>query len=179
MSVLESPHSRCDFSNTVRHSLFLVRSFKNAVCVFPIEILWHAFCVWILLWQSKCCCWGIQRRFPDRRIPSRDVFSLIRQTVCETGCLPRVAVQSEREVVPMINRRETFLRWFREVLVTEWYVWISIGHSETACWGLASFRRVAATTPSSRQFVIRSTPISNAGGQCETKQCLSWSRKSL
>jgi len=44
-----------------------------------------------------------QRRFPDRRIPSRGVFSRIHQTMCETGCLPSVAVQSEREVVRTIN----------------------------------------------------------------------------
>jgi len=44
-----------------------------------------------------------QRHFPDRRIPSRGVFSHIHQTVRETGCLPCVAVQSEMEVVPLIN----------------------------------------------------------------------------
>jgi len=44
-----------------------------------------------------------QRHFPDRRIPSRGVFTRIHQTMCETGCLPSVAVQSEREVVRMIN----------------------------------------------------------------------------
>jgi len=50
-----------------------------------------------------------QRRFPDRRIPSRGVFSRIHQTMRETGCLPSVAVQSEREVVPLINTRESIL----------------------------------------------------------------------
>jgi len=44
-----------------------------------------------------------QRHFPDRRIPSRGVFSRIHQTMHETGCLPSVAVQSEREAVPLIN----------------------------------------------------------------------------
>jgi len=44
-----------------------------------------------------------QRRFPDQRIPSRGVFSHIHQTMPETGCLPSVAMQSEREVVPLIN----------------------------------------------------------------------------
>jgi len=39
------------------------------------------------------------RRFPDRRIPSSGVFSRIHQTMRETGCLPSVVVQSEREVV--------------------------------------------------------------------------------
>jgi len=44
-----------------------------------------------------------QRRFPDRRIPSRGVFSRIYQTLRETGCLPSFAVHSEREVLPLIN----------------------------------------------------------------------------
>jgi len=47
-----------------------------------------------------------QRCFPDRRIPSRGVFSRIHQITREAGCLPSVAVQSEREVVPLINTRE-------------------------------------------------------------------------
>ena len=50
-----------------------------------------------------------QRRFPDRRIPSRDVFSRITQTVRDTGCLPSVAVQSEREVLPLLSTRENIL----------------------------------------------------------------------
>jgi len=49
------------------------------------------------------------RRFPDRRIPSRGVFSPIHQTMRETGCLPSVAVQTEREVVPLIDTRENIL----------------------------------------------------------------------
>ena len=47
-----------------------------------------------------------QRNFPDRRIPSRGVFTLIHQTLREIGCLPSVAVHSEREVVRSINTRE-------------------------------------------------------------------------
>ena len=47
-----------------------------------------------------------RRRFPDRTIPSSGVFSRIHHTMRETGCLPSVAAQSEREVVPMINTRE-------------------------------------------------------------------------
>ena len=50
-----------------------------------------------------------QRRFPYQRIPSRGVFSRIHQTMCETGCLPSDPVQSEREVVPLINTRENVL----------------------------------------------------------------------
>jgi len=50
-----------------------------------------------------------QRRFPDRKIPSRGVFTRIRQTMRDTGCLPSVAVQSEREVLRTINTRENNL----------------------------------------------------------------------
>ena len=49
------------------------------------------------------------RRFPNWKIPSRGVFSRIHQTICEAGCFPSVAVQSEREVVPMINTWENIL----------------------------------------------------------------------
>ena len=49
------------------------------------------------------------RRFPDQRIPSRGVFSRIHQTMRETGCLPSVAGQSEREVVTLINTGENIL----------------------------------------------------------------------
>ena len=47
-----------------------------------------------------------QRRFPDQRIPSRCVFTRINQTLRDTGCLPSVPVQYEREVVRTINTRE-------------------------------------------------------------------------
>ena len=50
-----------------------------------------------------------QRRFHDRRIPSRGVFTRINQTLRDTGCLPSVAVRSEREVVRRINTRENIL----------------------------------------------------------------------
>jgi len=51
-----------------------------------------------------------QRRFPDRRIPSRGVFiTRINQTLRDTGCLSSVAVRSEREVVRTINTRENIL----------------------------------------------------------------------
>ena len=50
-----------------------------------------------------------QTRFPDRRIPSRGVFTRIHQTMRQTGCLPSVAVQSEMEVVQTINTRENIL----------------------------------------------------------------------
>jgi hypothetical protein len=50
-----------------------------------------------------------QRRFSDRIIPSKGVFSCVPQTMRETGCLPSVSVQSEREVVPDVNTRENIL----------------------------------------------------------------------
>ena len=51
-----------------------------------------------------------QRRFPDRRIPSRSVFTRIHQTLRVTGSLPSVSLQSEREVVWTINTRENILQ---------------------------------------------------------------------
>jgi len=51
-----------------------------------------------------------QRRFPDRRIPSRSVFTRIHQTLRETDSLPSVPLLSEREVVRTINTRENILQ---------------------------------------------------------------------
>jgi hypothetical protein len=51
------------------------------------------------------------------------------------------------------------------------------GRRETASGRPARFRFLPATTLSSTKVVIRSVPISDAGGQCETKQRLSWTRK--
>ena len=48
---------------------------------------------------------------------------------------------------------------------------------ETACWLPAHVRLLLATTRSSTEVVIRSIPISDADGQCKTKQPLSWTRK--
>ena len=50
-----------------------------------------------------------QRRFPDRRIPFRSVFTRIHQTLRDNGSLPSVSLQSEREVVRTINTRENIL----------------------------------------------------------------------
>jgi len=47
--------------------------------------------------------------FSDRRIPSRGAFSRIHQTMRETGCLPSVAVQSAKGVVPLIDTRQNIL----------------------------------------------------------------------
>ena len=51
-----------------------------------------------------------QRRFPDRRIPSRSVFTRIHHTLGDAGSLPSVSLQSEREVVRTINTRENILQ---------------------------------------------------------------------
>jgi hypothetical protein len=48
---------------------------------------------------------------------------------------------------------------------------------ETACGLPASVRLLPATTRSSTKVVIRRIPISDAGGQCETKHRLSCTRK--
>jgi len=50
-----------------------------------------------------------QRCFPDRWVPSRSVFTCIHQKMRETGCLPCVAVQYQRQVVRTINTRENIL----------------------------------------------------------------------
>jgi len=48
---------------------------------------------------------------------------------------------------------------------------------ETACGLPALFRNFPASTRSPTKVVITNVPISDAGGQCETKQRLSWTRK--
>ena len=48
---------------------------------------------------------------------------------------------------------------------------------ETPCWLSARVRLLLATTRSYTKVVIRRIPISDAGGQCETKLRLSWTRK--
>jgi len=56
-----------------------------------------------------------QRRFPDRRIPSRSVFTLIHQTLQDNGCLPGVSLQSETEVVRTFNTRESILQMVQRI----------------------------------------------------------------
>ena len=51
------------------------------------------------------------------------------------------------------------------------------GRRETACGLPARVRLLPATTRSSTKVVVRRIPISDAGGQCETKRRLSWTRK--
>jgi hypothetical protein len=52
-----------------------------------------------------------ERRFPDRRIRSRSVFTHIHQTLRDTGSLPSASVQSEREVVH--GQRIEFCHWIK------------------------------------------------------------------
>jgi len=50
-----------------------------------------------------------QRLFPYQGIPSRSLLTRIHQSLRNTGSLPSVAVQSEREVVRKIDTRENIL----------------------------------------------------------------------
>ena len=64
-----------------------------------------------------------QRRFPNRRISSRCVFTRINQTLRDTGRLPSVAVRSEKEVVRTINTRENILEMVQKVHVCPFVEW--------------------------------------------------------
>ena len=50
-----------------------------------------------------------RRRYPERRIPSKRVFTRVEQSLRNNGCLPSFALHSEREVVRKINVRENIL----------------------------------------------------------------------
>ena len=52
---------------------------------------------------------NIEKSYPERGIPSRGLFTRVQQTLRDNGCLPSVAVQSEREMVRRINTRENVL----------------------------------------------------------------------
>ena len=58
-----------------------------------------------------------RRRYPERRIPSKRVFTRVEQSLRDNGCLPSFALHSEREIV------RTFLTWCREVHVCPLVVW--------------------------------------------------------
>ena len=45
-------------------------------------------------------------RYPERRIPTRGVFTRVQQRFRNYSCLPSVAVRSERENVRPINAGE-------------------------------------------------------------------------
>ena len=50
-----------------------------------------------------------RRRYPERRIPSKRVFTRVEQSLRDNGCLPSFVLHSEREVVRTINARENIL----------------------------------------------------------------------
>jgi len=59
-----------------------------------------------------------RRQFPNWWIPSKYIFPHVHQTVRETGCLPSVSVQFEREVVPDINIQGNILEVDSETWTT-------------------------------------------------------------
>ena len=50
-----------------------------------------------------------RRRNPERRIPSKRVFTRVEQSLRDNGCLPSFALHSEREIVRTIKARENIL----------------------------------------------------------------------
>ena len=56
--------------------------------------------------NSRAAVEEYRRLFPDRRIPSRRVFTRIHQTLRDNSCFPSVSVRSERQVVGTIDTRE-------------------------------------------------------------------------
>jgi hypothetical protein len=61
-----------------------------------------------------------RRRYPERRIPSRGVSTRVHQTLRDNGCLPSVALQSEREMVRTMNTRENILEMVQRSPLVEW-----------------------------------------------------------
>jgi len=55
-----------------------------------------------------------RRRYPERRIPSKHVFTRVEQALRDDGCLPSFALHSEREIVRTINTRENILDMVQE-----------------------------------------------------------------
>jgi len=47
-----------------------------------------------------------QRRFPNRRIPTRSVFTRVYQTLQDTGTLPGVRISAERDVNEGVDEGE-------------------------------------------------------------------------
>jgi len=88
----------------------IVRSCKKCLFLFSHMEYCDMLCVFGFCDGNACAAVDeYQRCFPNWWILSRDVFSCIHHTMPETGCLPNVAMQSEREVVPLINTRNNIL----------------------------------------------------------------------
>ena len=64
-----------------------------------------------------------RRRFLDRRIPSRGVFTRINQTLRDTGCLPVLLCGLKGRWYERLTHERTFLRWFREIHVCPLVKW--------------------------------------------------------
>ena len=76
---------------------------------FPRRILRCAFCEGFCDDNANAAVEEYRRRYPERRIPSRDVFTRDHQTLRDNGCVLSVAVQSEREMLRTMNTRENIL----------------------------------------------------------------------
>jgi hypothetical protein len=85
------------FARGLRATAF-VRSLHVEYCDMDFPMAMHV----LLLKNTK-------RRFPARRIPFRSELTWIHQTLRDTGPLPCVPLQSEREDVRMIYIRENIL----------------------------------------------------------------------
>jgi len=64
-----------------------------------------------------------QRRFPDRRIPSRGIFSRIHQTLREMVVFQVLLCNLKWRWYERLTHDRTFLRWFREVHVCPLVEW--------------------------------------------------------
>jgi len=54
-----------------------------------------------------------QRLFPNRRIPTRRVFTRVYQILRDTGTLPGVSISAEREVNEGVDEEEAILQMVR------------------------------------------------------------------
>src|SRR5215475_12166960 len=59
--------------------------------------------------NANACVEEYRRRYPERRIPPRGVFTRVHQTLRDNGCFPSVAVQCQREMGQTMNTRENIL----------------------------------------------------------------------
>jgi hypothetical protein len=106
--------------------------------------------------------------------------AVYKQFPCRSPAMPRICFSENDLSRPWQSRGRIAAGWRHgNSMGTTLYVWISIDRPETAFWRPTSVRLIPATTRSSRQFVIRSIPISDKGDQCEMNQRLWWTRRSL
>ena len=65
-----------------------------------------------------------RRRYPERRIPSKRVFTRVQQALRDNGCLPSFALHCERETVGAVNYIRSMIRGDIWNLATMLNVWI-------------------------------------------------------